>query len=293
MNIQPRTMNVTAAPEAPQRQPDTAEAGSLVEATAPEAPKAPEADPLSSRFAKLAQQEKRILRQAQELKAREEAWKAKEEEYTTSYIPKSALQERLKDDPLGLMMEHGVTYDQLTQAILNQPNAAQDMAFRQLQSRIEELAKKQTQSETQIQEQQQKARDQAVNQIRSDAKIMISADPSKFEMIASEGAEEAVVELITETFDSEGRLLSVEEAADEVENFLFERAFKQAQSKKVKDKLAAALQAQAPAPVVNQQKSGSPIKTLTNAMTASAPTRLTDKQRRERAILAGQGKLIT
>lgn len=255
----------------------------------PEVTEAPKEDLLSPKYAELARKEKALVRKfqarEQEFKAREEALKAKEAEYQTSYVPKKSLTERFQKDPLGLAGEYGVGYDQIVQAALNQP----DPVNQKLIARIEELEGRLNQGVTNQEKQQKDAYDQAVNQIRNDTKLLVDGNES-FETIKETNSVDAVVELIEETFKQEGILLTVEDAAKQVEDYLVEEAFKMAQLKKVKLRLSPPLSEETalkPQPEIPQKQ---PMKTLTNAVSASSKP-LNANDRRQRAILAFQGKL--
>lgn len=263
----------------PERQPPTVESTQAPEATAPKVDEA-----LSPKFAALARKEKALRAQAQQLKAQADALRAKESEYQTSYISKADLQKKLAEDPISFMNEHNLSWDQLTSAVLNQ--SPQDTQIKALKAEIEALKAEQNTVKSTMNEQQTKAYEQAVNQIRNDAKILVSSDPN-FETIRETGSEEAIVALIEETFKQDGTLLSVDEAAQQVENYLIEEGLKMARLNKVKAKLTP----QQAEKLLNTEKPQ--IKTLTNATTASTPTRLTQKERIERAKLAFMGKLNT
>lgn len=255
---------------------------------APEAPK-PE-DQLSPKFAALARKEKALRSEYQKLKAEQEAFKTKQTEYETGYIPKSVLRERAKHDALGILTEEfGITPDEFTQQLLN--SNPQDHHIKRLEAKIQELENAQKKTVSTMDEQQSKAYDQALNGIRHEAKVLVDSNPD-FEAIKETNSTEAVVELIRETFEKDGTLLSVEEAAKEVEDYLQEQALKMAQFKRVKEKLTPpAAQIIQPTPkqgVTIQEKQ--PMKTLTNTISSSSKP-LGRKERRERAIMAFQGKL--
>lgn len=277
---------ITAQAELPKsapaelKQPSTV--GEPVAAVTEEA-KSPEV--LSPKFAALAKKERALRSQHQALKAREEALEAKEKEYQTSYVQKSSLAERFKSDPLGLMNEYGMSYDALTQAILNQPPQG-DPALALVQKELKELKEAQKKSAEDAINQQSQAYIQAVEQIRRDAKVLIDSDPA-YETIKEADSVEAVVKLIEETFKTEKVLLSVEEAAKEVEDYLVEEALKYAQFKKVKEKLTPAQVEEQPKPTQTEKPT---LKTLTHAQTAATKP-LSNKDRRTRAIMAFQGKL--
>lgn len=248
----------------------------------PEAPK-PE-DQISPKFAALARKEKALRDEFQKLKVEQEAFKTKQTEYETGYIPRAKLAERAKQDALGILTELGITPDEFTQQLLN--SNPQDHVTRKLEAQIKALEDRLNQTVSKADEQQSKAYDQALNQIRNEAKVLIDSNPD-FETIKDTNSTEAVVELIRDTFDKDGTLLSVEEAAKEVEEYLLEQGIKMAQFRKVKEKLSQPVETPAPKQIIPEKQ---PMKTLTNAVSASSKP-LGRKERRERAIMAFQGKL--
>lgn len=288
--VSPEELSVVQPPTK-SANPDTSDTTTAEALT--EAPKPP-ADPLSARYAQLARQE-RALRakvQAQEaaFKAKEAAFneqlaaaKAKETEYTSNYVPKS----RIKSDPLSVMTEEGVTYDELTQAILN-PQAKQDprvlAEIEKLRAEVKEARAYQEQAKEESIAQQKQAYNQAVNQIRNEAKQLIANDPS-YEMIKETRSIGDVVDLIEKTYATDGILLSVEEAASEVEEYLATQAVRLAKINKIKSKLQEVQQ-----PTQQSQAQAAPkqvgMKTLTNSVNASKPM-----STRERAIAAFKGEL--
>lgn len=280
--VSPEEMSVVQPPEEP-RQNDSVEPPQ--EDTPTE-----KVEPLSTQFAQLARKEKALRAKAQaaeaaakareaELLAREEALKAKESEYLTNYIPKS----RFKADPLSVLTEEGISYDEITQAILN-PQAQQDP---RVLAEIEKL-KSELNQQKQYQEEQQKQQvaaqkmqyDQAVAQIRQDTRQLVEQDPA-FETIKETGSIDDVVDLIERTYHQDKILLTVEEAAKEVEEYLIEQALRLAKINKIRTRLSPAEQAQKQ-PVAQKQPQS--MNTLTNAVNASKPM-----SARERAIAAFKG----
>lgn len=256
------------------------------------APEKSTSEPLSPQYAVLARKEKalRAKAQAQEqaFKAKEEAFlareaslKAKEAEYQSNYISK----DKLKTDAWSVLSELGYTYEQLTQAALNQSqeSPAQRAAIQALKDEINSLREETKKTQSTYQEQQTQAYKQAVNQIRQDATQLVKADPITYEAISKSNSINDVVELIEQTFKEDGVLMSVEEAANEVENYLIEESLKCAQFEKVKKLQPAAAQTQPQADKPAQQQQ--PQKTLTNGMGASRQL-----SARERAILAFKGE---
>lgn len=249
-------------------------------------------NPLSPHYALLARKEKALRVKAQELKAREDSFRAKEEavkskeaEYQSKYIPK----DRFTNDTLAALSEVGITYDQLTSLILNQPkpeDAAQNAAFHKLEAEIKALRDAQEASKKSYEDSQTNAYNQAVTQIRNETKQLVNSDPS-FEVIKATNSVNDVVELIERTFKDDGVLLSVEEAAKEVEEYLMEEAYKLANLKKVQSKFKPATPTQTQAPKQQETtKQPQPMKTLTNSASATRPLTA-----RERAIAAFKGQL--
>lgn len=266
-------------------------------AAAPEVTPAKQEEPLSSQYAQLARKEKALRMQAQQVKAqnealaaREAAIKAKETEYQgDSYIPK----DRLSKDTLRTLEEAGISYEQLTQEMLNAPSPeARQLTttISRLEAKIAALEDGQNKVKQTFEESQQNAYKQAVNQIRTEAKHAVYTDPA-FETIKETNSVEDVVELITETFKAEGVLLTVDEAAKAVEDHLAEEAFKLTKLSKIQKRLAANAGATA-TPAASGKQAEAPsgkqttMKTLTNR--DGTARKLTAS---ERAILAFKGEL--
>lgn len=266
------------------RQPDTnVEA---VQAEAVEAPKVPE-DAMGKKFAALARQQKQIREYERQVKAREEALKAKEAQYNTDYIPKS----RLKEDPLSVFNDAGLTYNEISEKYLAS-GSPEEHAMQRL---IQEQAKIKADTESlrkQYEEQQSASYQQALKQINNEAKMLVDSDP-EFEIIKETGNTEQVASFIEEVFKAEGIVLSVEEAAREVATHLIEESRKFASLNSVKRLLTPEPTAPVQKQEVPNEKQPQQLKTLTNAVTASASKGLSEKERKARAILAFQGRLNT
>lgn len=257
-----------AAPAPPQAQPP-----------AMEHPKEERAEPekLSPQFAALARKEKALRLEAQRIKLEREGIKAEQEKFKSKdYIPR----ERITKETLAVLAEAGLSHDQVANLLLNNPQQSpvQDQMVAKLMARIEELEGKHTKVETEIKDNQSKAYDQAVNQIRNDAKILIDSDP-EYETIKKAGKIETVVKHIETTFREDGIVLSVQESAAEVKAALKEEAMKMAEIFK--------LQPEAPKQDIPRQQQ--PARTLTHDMTSAPKTTLSAKDRHRRAVLRASG----
>lgn len=237
------------------------------------------ADPQLEAFAR---KERQFHKMRQELANERAQIKAKLAEYETGYIPKA----KLTEDPLAVLTEAGVSYEKLTEAILNQPNL-NDPTTRALMNKIKALEEKQSQAAKAQEEAAQRQYQDAVKQITSEVKQLVTADET-FEMIRETGLHDAVTELIEQTYNSEGYLMDIKEACQQVEDELLAQAEKLAKAKKVQSRLAP--KAEVNADVKTEQPSITP-KTLTNAVSATPTKRLSEKERIARAMAAFNGQL--
>jgi len=280
-------------------QSDTVETEApVVEETPKEAPKAEDTQ-LSKQFAQLARQEKALrakqMQADQALKAREQALAAREaaiaakdQEYSQGYVSK----DRLKADALQVLAEAGLNYDELVQQVINGQTPSDPRVSSEIKALKAELAAIKAQNEDSKKSyanQQAEQYQAAVKQIQLDTKALVNSDPA-FETIKATNSIRDVVDLITQTYDKDGILLSVEEAAQQVEDYLVEEAMKFTKIDKIKKRLAEnasksqqQAKAQTPAKPAQQPQT---MKTLTNA--SSSTRQLSAK---ERAILAFKGEL--
>jgi hypothetical protein len=266
----------SAAPEETAKQPDPA---------------------LSRQFAQLARQEKALrakaLQQDQQLKAREAALAQREAELAakqpdlSQYIPR----DRLKQDPLGVLNEAEISYEQLTQQEIARQSVDPLVmqTIKDLKSQINELKQANEDGKKAQVTQQQSQYQAAVKQITLDAKALVQSDPVTYEAIHKTGTVKEVVKLIEDTYNKDGIVLSVEEAAQEVENYLVEENFKMAtRIDKIKKRIGQVAPSQASAQT-SQVSSGQKqpgMKTLTNATSSARPMTA-----RDRAIAAFKGEI--
>lgn len=261
------------------------------EAASPEATKVESEEaapnPLSSQYAQLARKEKAIRAQARQLEseraaiqAQQAEIKAKEQRYQ-----ELSLQERLKREPMAVLNELGVTYDQLTEAAINAPKPLDPLVAEQ-QAKIKSLEEKLDKLSKGIDDQRTDSYKQAVNQIKMETKHLVNSD-EQFETIKATNSYDDVVDLIEQTYKQDGVLLSVEEAAKAVEDYLVEEAVKIARLKKIQGRLTPQQAKQVSvAPVETGNNKQGQMKTLTNNIASTR--QLTPK---ERAILAFKGEL--
>lgn len=266
-------------------------------AKAEEEPKvpSPKEDPaLSSHYANLARKEKALRAQIQAFKAEQAKWQTERDSAPkaptfdeSKYISK----DRLAQSPLEALTEAGMSYDDITNAILNQSQIQTDPAIKAALQRLEaetKSAKEEAAAAKQLYADAQKQSYQnAINQISREVDGLVKANDT-FEMIRETQSSSDVVELIEKTFQTDGTLLSVEEACQMVEDYLVEEATKLSRIKKLQAKIAASNAQAAPqsTPVKKQEQPQQQAKTLSNGMSATRPM-----SARERAIAAMEGRL--
>ncbi len=233
--------------------------------------------------AKIRESEQEIARykaQAAEL----EALKQKDLTYAEQ---ETARQERLKTDPIGYLTEQGLTQDQITQAMLNQPGPESQL-IKQLSDKIARLEKTQ---QDEIARQQKDANDNyqnALKTIQRNVDQLVNSNPDKYESIKANEASKSVTTYIEKVWKEEGVILDTAEAAEEIEDYLTEKALGLTRLKKIQSKLAP----QKPAAHVVKQAApvpAAPAKTPVLTNKVNQTTR--PLTARERAILAFKREL--
>lgn len=235
---------------------------------------------LSPKYAQLARKEQALRQRELELKAMEQRLAAKEEEYKTRYVPKEEISKKFSTNFNEAAEEFGLSYDTLTQAVLNQPTP-ETQAYTRLEKEIQALKQERLNQIKAQEEAQVKAYNQAIENLRAEATQLVETDP-EFETIKASGEVEKVVQHIEKTYKETGKVLKVSEAAKVIEEQLLEQAMKLAKLQKVQTKLA-------PQPTEAQkplEAGKAPSKTLTNNLTTNR--KLSSK---ERALMAFRGEL--
>jgi hypothetical protein len=255
------------------------------------APATKDKELLSTQYAQLARREKALYAKAQAreraiaeresaIQAREKAIADKDAEYQSKYVPK----DRLAQDTVNVLLEAGLSYEQITERFLSQQ--AQDPATKLAIQRLEERIRAQDEAREADRKASQEAQTlqykQALKQIEHDAKSLVMQDTT-YETIRATNSIKDVVELIEETFKDEGRIMSVDEACQLVEDHLVEKLSKYSQIGKIQQRMKAnASQTQ----TGNNTQQRQPTPTLTNAVGTSKKL-----SARERALLAFNNQL--
>jgi hypothetical protein len=250
------------------------------------APVEASSEPVSTQFAVLARKERQVRKAQQDLQAARDAWKQEQ----AQYIKRDQL---TGPDALNTLAELGLTNDRLVELQLSQanpdPNADLLTKIASLEARLAKVDETfKERDDIQVQ--------QALRQIKSDVQLLVNSDPA-FEMIAATESVDEVVDLIKKVFDAEGVVLSVEDAASQVEEKLVEREYDRVQRltqlQKIKSRLAPKPQDASPQGVAAaaatpppQQPAQPTATTLTNSGARTRPM-----SPRDRAVARLKGDL--
>jgi hypothetical protein len=268
------------APEAPEV-PEATPAMSTLDVSEP-APVVEETKPLSPQFAALAKA-KRAL-QVERAQFEKEKASLQKSLNPDEYVSKADL----KSKPLDVLLGNGVTYDQLTESLINQQSGITP-EVNALKAEINALKEM---MESQFQSRDKAAEQQVLADLKREADA-ITREGDQFEAVRQAKAQSEVVKLIHRVWQKgwpeqgfkPGDVMDIEKAAEFVENQLIEEALPFAKLSKVQSRLTPAQEAQ-----IVQQVAAKPnvkvMRTLTNRDTATPVM-----DRRSRALAAFNGTL--
>jgi hypothetical protein len=251
--------------------------GEGLKATPPTSPVEATSEANDPRLVELARKERLIREEARRVAA-EKAELASMQATRPGAMTADEWKAKFLADPASV----GMSYQEMADRYLSQPSEG-DQKMAQLEAKIAELEGKLGQGNKVLEEAQAKAYANAMNQLRAESTRLIEASPKDYELISSQGAQDSIVKLIETTYNEEGRLMSVQDAAQQVESYLLERALKIAGLEKVRAKTSPV--APVAPPQTEEVKRST---TLSNTMSTSP--RLTPQQIRERAIARARGQ---
>lgn len=250
------TPSHSSAPEGPlQTAQDASGEQSTEEAT----------QPLSPQLAALAKQRRALQVKEREIADREKALAERPQD--GSYVDKA----QLKSNPLKTLLDAGVTYEQLTEAVLADSGSDE---VRALKAELDALK---TGVDQKFTDRATAERAQAVAAIKSEASKLAFTD-ERFELVKATNSVADVVRLIEANFDETGDVMDTAEAMELIETELYNESLRIAKLTKVQKGLAPE--------VLPKQPQGQAPRTLTNRDTASTPL-----SAKARAIAAFNGHL--
>lgn len=254
------------------------------EAPKEETPENKEQERLSPRFAALAKREKAIQREQQAAKARE----AQLLERETLIKQKEDWVTNAKMDPLKALEALGLTYQEVTDFILNGNKPSPENEIQAVRKEINAWKKQQEDAAKKAQEEAQlraKAEvEEKISKFKEGLNEFIGKNPEKYELIHLNDASDLVYDTIERHWNDTGKILKMDEACDMVEDFFDkDQVEKLLKAKKIQAKLN---------PVVKKDDTKEVKKTVTlsndlsgagmpNAMSAK-----TEQERIQRALAA-------
>ncbi len=266
----PAEIDVEAAAE-------TLEGAAPTETPEPE----PEADPFGPKFAALSRREKAVNQRIKEFEAREQAWQKEQEDAKTKYSGYDNLAQRFKTEPLKLMEEHGLSYQQLTEMVLNEGEPTKDMVT---DHRVDDVMNQVKELQEKLDAKDAAQKESELNAVMDDFKTeiedYIDENIVDYELIKANESNDLIYEVIEQHHEKTGNILNIKDAADEVEKYLEEQVKTFSSLDKVKKMLNLPVEPGTKEPEVPGQSST----TLSNTHTAQVPNQSGGLQSREDSI---------
>lgn len=256
----PSTPSTSPAPELQESTPATTLAPEV--AASPNPP--PAQDPqVASKFAALARKERAIRQQAMQLK-QQRAQMAEEQAKIAKFNEAK--------DPISVLQSRGYSYADAAAQVLNQGQIAPETRISELQKQIEaERAAREAFQQERLEHEKTQAEAELKMQIdgfKSQVQDYLKTNSEAYELINMHESQELVYSTIEEHFNRSGKLISIKEGADLVEDYLSAQV-----EKSIKAKRLASKYAPVPAPEeskVTSSKDQRPlVRTLTNQGAAS------------------------
>lgn len=248
---------------------------------------------VSERFAFLAKKEAGIVRQRQELKsqlAALEAQKAELEKLRSEVDGFKSRRGSYKSNPLSLLEDHGMTYKELTDYILNNNTVTPESQIKSLQDKIEQVEKQRLldleDAKRRELEQQKNHETQVIADFKNEINRFIKAKSETFELTALYDSGDLVYDTVEEYFNKTNKVLSIPEACELVEKYLEQQVEKTLKTKKISTKLSS----KPVQPTIDKPSPSAPRRTLSNTeYTSSTPSVVSpkvDNDRMARALAA-------
>lgn len=254
---QPTATEVLAT--APDAAPEAA--APVVEAPALEKPK----ERSSERFAALARKEADVFRKAQAIR-QQQAELARQAEEIRAY---QSARQQAKLNPLDALKQLGLTYEELTEYVLNDNKPTPTAEVAALKQEIESF-KRQSEEERRRETESRKAAEveqqqQIVEAFREEVRDYVSQHTETYELTSLYDGANLVHEVIEEHFRQTGKLMGIPDAAKLVEEH-YEDLARKAQATK---KFAATKQNATPPQATTQPVAPKPGATLSNDLMAT------------------------
>lgn len=261
--------------------------GASTDASPP--PALPKEEQISPKLAVLMERERQALNRERMAKTQEEK--------LSERLKKIEEFESVKTNPKKALEFLGLSYDQLTESIIKDGEVPASVEIQRLRDELDQFKNQQKQKLDVEAEEKQKqvlqAETKAVTDFKSEIGEYLKSNSTRYELIDFEGAHDLVYEVIDEHYNRTiepqsgvGKIMSIAEAADKVEEHLEKKYLAAKEKNKVKafwSNIPKGMQEQ-----LKKQERSQPPKTLTNSMgprVSEKPNRLPEEKRIQ-AILA-------
>jgi hypothetical protein len=278
------TPPAAGAPPAGTPPPAAAPAAAETPPAAGAPPPKPEQGPDAWRFAALAKKDRAIREESEKVKAEKAAIVAERQQLEQERTQRQQRSALYKTNPMAALEDAGLSYEELTQFVLNNQNLTPAQAAKiaidaAKQSGEEIAALRREQAETferqqkSMQEAQAKSEAQRAEHAKTayldELRGLVTAAPDSYEMVglAGDQAIQAMYEVAEEKFKETGRVPTNKEVADAVEARLFAEAEKAVKASKKLGRLFA------PPPPAPPPPAPAPSRTISNRMTPAPSAR--------------------
>lgn len=264
----------------------------------------PKVDPLLPKEDRISSKLELLIRREQAAVARERAAKEKELELEEK-LKRIEEFESSKGNSKKALELLGLNYDELTKSMLSDGNIPPEVQIKKMDEKFNRFVEEQKRAELQREEDAKRAaaerEGRAIDNFKTEINTYLKDNAAKYELIHFEGQEDLVYEVIDEhykrTLDEKtgiGKVMSIEEAAEKVEQHLTDKYDKSRNINKVKQLWAAGPKAvQSAIEQIKKAQQQPQQKTLTNQAAASQQKPrtkpLTDEERVQRAIAYARG----
>jgi len=234
------------------------------------------------KFSALARKEAELHRAREAMKAE----KAAIEEAHRQVVAFEEARHAAKRDPVAALQALGISYDDLTEHVLNGGKPTPSAEVAALREELDQLRVEQETARARAEEaaaaRLAAEHSAVIEEARSEAVAFVEANSSRYELTSINGAATLVPQVREQHFARTGKLLTVEQAADLVEKHFESLADRIAKARKVQAKAAPA----APAPAASPPAERRTLSNSLTASTSSAPPKPRTEADRIRAALA-------
>lgn len=192
-------------------------------------------DRFASKFAALSRKEKQIRQRELEISQRLQEIESRAKQAEEEYGKWRSVPDRLKNEPLKVLEEAGLSFEQLAEMALNDGKPTFDMQQAELEkrmsSKLEELERKLQEKEENEKSQRQEA---ILSEFKNGLQAYIEENASTYELVKANDAFDLVFDVIETQAERTGEVMDYKDACEAVETYLLEEAKKHLSLSKIK-----------------------------------------------------------